>query len=932
MALNTNIAGGSNYPGQVNKPQYITYRAGQPTTVTQPAAKATVKKESPERTGDSKYTYLLGDVEISQAEYERYNSLDERGKFEYQKAKGIIPADTKYITYKINDVELDEAQYNKYTSAKSPQRQFEIAKELGIIPNDAVYVPPLDEKTAAFVRQSIADGILDPNVVGDQTQARSWGYMPAATVEHYNNLIKSTQKAWSDYVAARQAAETSNAAATTVNQITFVRTPFLAPEQTSALDKLKNYQMYSDNYGIDYKPVSAISNVKGKEIVYNIDRYLIDNPGDTKPLRDLGIPDKEIDYAVSRSAKWLDAKKHFVGMIGPDQKGLIARYIGRKNIAFKDLTPGEQYEVIQKFLYSYEYGVISKQPDTYAEYYAGKNKTGDKNTSTGLYKMAALVTPVAVIEPTPAGEAVVAALLIAAGVATVSANVARIMTQAKEYKAQYGTSPTYAQIKLTMADGKDITLAEMANTVPKNTDTTLPPMTGTRIDTKTPGFVPARIETKLTPITGIRIDNKPTILVPKNIEVKTTPLVPARMDTSGMMLSWSSRDNTITRERTETLPINFPIGKPISRDLFGVKDTYDYGRTEGPYKSTDEALYSRHLLVPAKEHGGSAHLSAQSLPELDQAVYQAYSSGAMSLAEYKDYQKARIKYLKGKGAISESAEIDTGKIHFKKGKILTKDLVFIAVAAASQAAQEVMAQPQTRSLSETKVKTRVRTAAQIAAKEAIKTATQTQEASQAAEQTALHEATQAALELATQQATNTAMKTATMTATMTTTKAAEATETTSTAEATAVNTATMEATAVAEATATRRRLLQNAKSDKEKRKIIRKYRGAITWRQGQLQGKDRWIVIMPPYRTDADVVNVMGRVPKGAHLVTGARSAFKTATVTYGITPSAGISIFKGLGAFSVSITPQGRGVSLDYTPNISYRSPRITNRMPRLR
>jgi len=103
-------------------------------------------------------------------------------------------------------------------------------------------------------------------------------------------------------------------------------------------------------------------------------------------------------------------------------------------------------------------------------------------------------------------------------------------------------------------------------------------------------------------------------------------------------------------------------------------------------------------------------------------------------------------------------------------------------------------------------------------------------------------------------------------------------------------------------------------TEKEIRKAVKKNKGAITWNQGELEGKRRWDVILFPYDQKNDHQIVWGKPPAGAKIVTGAGSAFNTAKVLYGRAPSQELSNISGMGAFRLTISPSGlNGLSLHY-------------------
>jgi hypothetical protein len=106
------------------------------------------------------------------------------------------------------------------------------------------------------------------------------------------------------------------------------------------------------------------------------------------------------------------------------------------------------------------------------------------------------------------------------------------------------------------------------------------------------------------------------------------------------------------------------------------------------------------------------------------------------------------------------------------------------------------------------------------------------------------------------------------------------------------------------------------KPDRDVRSRIKANKGALAWCMGKLGDKDRWDVILYPYQDESDHVILVGQEPAGATIMRGPKSAFKTASVLHGKKPSGSLSIFKGLGAMSLSISPTGgKKLSLDFSP-----------------
>jgi len=113
-------------------------------------------------------------------------------------------------------------------------------------------------------------------------------------------------------------------------------------------------------------------------------------------------------------------------------------------------------------------------------------------------------------------------------------------------------------------------------------------------------------------------------------------------------------------------------------------------------------------------------------------------------------------------------------------------------------------------------------------------------------------------------------------------------------------------------------------SDKDKRKFIQRADGAIGWRQGELHGKDRWDVITNIYKLGQEqYVIVMGDKPKGATMVKGPGSAFKTAQLLYGKKQLARTAVIDQPGLFTTRLDPlTGKRIriSFEHDANISKR------------
>jgi len=105
------------------------------------------------------------------------------------------------------------------------------------------------------------------------------------------------------------------------------------------------------------------------------------------------------------------------------------------------------------------------------------------------------------------------------------------------------------------------------------------------------------------------------------------------------------------------------------------------------------------------------------------------------------------------------------------------------------------------------------------------------------------------------------------------------------------------------------------KTDKEKRKIIRKSTGAIAWRHGELHGKDVWHIGIYPYTSEEHYFTVVGRKPQNATIIKGPGSARQSIKLLYGVAPPK--TVRGDVGFFDFIITPTGpKRVSIDFKPD----------------
>ena len=127
-------------------------------------------------------------------------------------------------------------------------------------------------------------------------------------------------------------------------------------------------------------------------------------------------------------------------------------------------------------------------------------------------------------------------------------------------------------------------------------------------------------------------------------------------------------------------------------------------------------------------------------------------------------------------------------------------------------------------------------------------------------------------------------------------------------------------------------------TDKEKRKAIKESLGAITYRRGELGGKDVFHTWAVDRNGEMSRVITLGPPPAGATVHTGKGSTITTLKKIRGkILPN--VTIHEDTGASDTIITSSNSNLSIanvgnvigDRTPPISQRPPRISPRMPRI-
>jgi len=105
-------------------------------------------------------------------------------------------------------------------------------------------------------------------------------------------------------------------------------------------------------------------------------------------------------------------------------------------------------------------------------------------------------------------------------------------------------------------------------------------------------------------------------------------------------------------------------------------------------------------------------------------------------------------------------------------------------------------------------------------------------------------------------------------------------------------------------------------TDRDKRRLISKSKGAITFKMGQVGKRDVWYTYMSPYEKPEDKLIVVGRSPVGALVVRGPGSAIRTAQLLYGKTIRR--KIMDDVGFMDAIMEPisDKKGIKLSFKPD----------------
>ena len=221
----------------------------------QPAAPVPAVTPAQKTATKTTYTYKLGDVTLTKAEYDRYAAMSEREKFDFQKQKGLIPENTPYettttttsytTTYKMGNVDITETEYKKFNEA-SDRDKFDFLLDKGIIPQGSQFVEGLTAERAEELKrlseEGIRLGIIDPSQI-ENIKAQEWGYYTSEQVAEFNTWAETRGNELKELAAANiKAAELSKREADiAANEAVDVRLAPNAPS-SSPLDTTKGLQ------------------------------------------------------------------------------------------------------------------------------------------------------------------------------------------------------------------------------------------------------------------------------------------------------------------------------------------------------------------------------------------------------------------------------------------------------------------------------------------------------------------------------------------------------------------------------------------------------------------------------------------------------------------------------------------------------------------
>jgi hypothetical protein len=363
----------------------------------------------------------------------------------------------------------------------------------------------------------------------------------------------------------------------------------------------------------------------------------------------------------------------------------------------------------------------------------------------------------------PVGWILIGGFLVTSAAAIYIGHNKALTKAVNDYIDNFGHAPPADKVSVTTSTGQTIPLTEYTEQV--RLDTKLPPITGIKINTRE-ALVPPRMTTTLPTFTPPTITTKLPTLTPPAVNTKTPTLVPPKIDIPTMIV-------------TETAVLDTPaVGKVLT-----------HGELDRLWNATGGG----------SSYPGSSYLTGENINDLDQKVFNAYSHGALSRAEYNDYIYARDRYLQVKTGVETStntliqgspgiqkttlpkevvtAAIIAGLMVIKKSKKREEGgggAVMPQVHQAIQAKIEDMTNTKLSVKNQTLVDNLTKTTFEISTKTLERTGTKTDTQTITKEGTKTVEQTVPKTKTATQTATQTATRTATAEATTTAEVTAEA--------------------------------------------------------------------------------------------------------------------------------------------------------------
>ena len=374
---------------------------------------------------------------------------------------------------------------------------------------------------------------------------------------------------------------------------------------------------------------------------------------------------------------------------------------------------------------------------------------------------------------------VVIGILIALGIGALSQQQ-NIENAINNYREKTGANPTAKQITITGTDGQSTTLyhiLQMANTHP------------------TSGVVsvsPSVIEGNPFPTTYTHPYEKNPFPA-----TTSTPLKHYQMPAESMPIN---QVKVPAIEQVPTHDIHVPSIETMPAHNLQVSSILMATATAG--QALSQTTAARRALTPAQLdrlwgntesnsglNVGAAYITAENLAELDKAVLDAYSVGALTKEQLEEYNRAKQRYLKAKTK-SDTAVGTATQAPAYIDKTIPKSVYIAALSAAAFTMMQMKAKHATKAQMDAAVKQAIYVHTGVQNQTVVKQLTRTAE--QISEQTAtkagLQTTTQTALETSTKTAAQQGTKTASQDATQTQTQTKTATQaTTATQTAVATN-------------------------------------------------------------------------------------------------------------------------------------------------